>query len=688
MSLPFFDKFLVTIRNPLIFGDVSDLASRAVWGGISKSTNGTIGPRAPIGTSTPTTPPSGPVDPNHPEDSDQPTDPGTPVQEIPPEVISLPDPPQTPDVSRQINTKYEISASDAPPGTTYEVEVPIWARGSGMDRQTKAFGKVNGQEVVVSFTEDPLTGKITGWSVDGLEVADGSPVQVELDAKIRTLSPPDPITGERTASASDDFTTVLNGTANGGSATGETSSLAGWGINDSANGSSGNGQNLDENGGGGGSGDSGSGGGTTGPGGVEPPDTPPAVKEKGGAAYESEILGYYLRFGYPRAQQVFGNSDGRIIINESYTNWPAPGQNLWVWSSVFLGYDEDGNPIYGQDWAWQPYFSVGGMITRVWKVGGPNDPSSGGTHYLPDTIDTGGPVQLQEDNPVDLSEKIKDGLVTPPEKPGYSQDDLNLVSPSVTDPITVSAQPTSPQNNVSAQSLPMEEYPMTKDIVIHTTVDIDDPYETSEGSAPDGDSVLLNYSGFSFENGDGPSFSETVRFKYLPLKARVEDQPAGNHGFYTAVVGPFTGARFRELVENIGAKVELFWDGPGQPLILFRKMPVRANPLATSTVSFRENASAELSRDVTVNWSIKLPVPFGLGYKYDSSSLPGRILLRRMMCPNEPNMETQLNLQRFDFGELPTLSWSWERISKSAPSDGNVLVWRADVTHTISFENP
>jgi len=100
-------------------------------------------------------------------------------------------------------------------------------------------------------------------------------------------------------------------------------------------------------------------------------------------------------------------------------------------------------------------------------------------------------------------------------------------------------------------------------------------------------------------------------------------------------------------------------------------------------------STLEVSRDVTINWTVDIPVPFGLGYEYSAESSPGRVLLRRMQSPAESHMETELALQRYDFGAAPQMSWQYLLPYRSALSNGgNVLVWEATVTHTITFATP
>lgn len=680
MSHAFFKKYLVTLTSPVIFGEVSTHAASAVWGGASGTKPGVIGPTGPLGTGTsiPATT-TGPVDPNYPDDPTPDQSNQTPVQTVDNyEVISVNV------VQRNMALSFEVPgpSGDFPAGTTTGIVIPAWAIGSGEDgtRIISANCTVNGQDAVIVFDE---TIGVTGWHIEGLTgIEDGTALDIQLKGTSQTLAPADAFGNRETGPASD-FTLSLTGIASGGAASGTMDGAINsrWDVHDTENGADGAGPETNDAGG---------------PGGIVPSgsyvvgNTAPDPNR----TTQTDYLGLYLRFGYPSATKYLSRSDGGIIIEEGETNWPVPGNNSYVWSSIFTGeYDGDGNPIYTEGWVWYPMFSVWGRVYQWYYQGGTADPTS--ADYMPldlGEIDFGGPISPEDTGSFNIPGTPKDGYVTgsSSDAPQYNPNTTTpgaVTNPDVTEPRTVPLQPNTGSANPIANDLPMEEYPLTKDIVIHTTVAGNAPTETS--NVPDGKEVLLDYTGFDFVSGTAFQIDETVRFKYLPLKARVEDQPATSDGFYTPVVGPFTGARFREMVGDATAKVELYWAGSMQPFLLFRKMPTRANPLATSTLAFKDMATQEDSRAVTVDWSADLPVPFGLGYEFDAASEPGRILLRKMQSPAEPHMETALNITRYDFGALPQMSWQYPQTYKSVVSNGgNALVWDATVSHTISFVTP
>ena len=663
MSHAFFRKYLAVLRTPVVFGKVSSQAAKAVWGGPSNPSNGLIGPIAPVGSGS-SIPPvvSGPVDPNHPGAPAPDPDNQTPVQTTVPE-----DNPQTSTtIVRSTVLTFETPDGDYPPGTTVGVTIPTWSTGDASQgtRSICTTCTANGQPAGIIFDE---TIGVTGWHITGLEgIPDGTPLDIQLKGTSQLLSPPDAF-GNRTSGPASDFTLSLTGEASGDGASGDMSGAINsrWDVHENANGASGNGVQTTD-------------GGETG--GVAPGAAPIYAPE----ARQIAVPGadwVFLRMGYPRlGTRVEYHGAGGFIIEEDYVfpYFAPPGLFTWTWS------DGVAIPEY--------HFSVGVRVVQFYLEGGINDPNS--TDYVPPDygeIDLGGPVYDDPDPHYDdMPADPKDGYYEPPPAPTVQPPDPPSNTPEVPDvlePKTVNPPYVAPDDSPEGDGLPMLEYPLTKDIVIRTTMTSSPPTETS--MVPDGKDVLLDYTGFNFVSGTGFSIDETVMFKHLPLNARVEDQPATEHGFYTAVVGPFTGARFREMVDDTSARVELFWDGPGQPFILFRKMPTRAASLATSTTVFKEISTLELSRNVTINWTVDLPVPFGLGYEYSAESSPGRILLRRMQSPSEPHMETEIALQRYDFGETPQMSWQYLLPYRSALSNGgNVLVWEATVTHTITFATP
>lgn len=679
MSHAFFKKYTVTLTSPIIFGNVSTHAASAVWGGSSGTKPGVIGPTAPVGTSTsiPATT-TGPVDPNYPNDPEPDQTNQTPVQ-----TVEDGDNVNTSTVvSRNVALTFEVPgpSGDYPEGTTTGIVIPAWATGD-VSTNTRAICTtctVNGQPAGIIFDE---TIGVTGWHITGLDsIPDGTPLDIQIKGTSQTLSPVDAF-GNRDTGTASDFTLSLSGVASGGGATGTMDgALNGrWDVHDAENGAEGAGPGVSDEGG---------------PGGIVPSGSYVVgpVAPDPNRTTQTDYLGLYFRFGYPNATKYLSRSDGGIIIEEGETNWPVPGNNSYVWSAIFTDqYDGDGNPIYTEGWVWQPFFSVWGRVYQWYYEGGTADPTS--PDYVPldlGDIDLGGPIWTEDTGSFHLPGTPKDGYVTGSDSdaPNYNPNTETpgaVINPDITEPRTVPLQPDTSSAPPVGNDLPMDEFPLTKDLVIHTTVAGNAPTETT--AAPDGKEVLLDYTGFTFVSGTSFQIDETVRFKYLPLKARVEDQPATTNGFYTPVVGPFTGARFRELVGDTNAKVELYWAGPQQPFFLFRKMPTRAT-LATSTVSFKDMQTEEASRDVTINWTVDLPVPFGLGYKFDSASEPGRILLRKMQSPAEPHMETSLNMTRYDFEALPQISWQYDQPYKSRDSNGgNSLVWNTTVSHTISFSD-